>query len=102
MLIDWLAGDVLPALPAQAGLVSGLLFRSGLQAESTVEQRIRGHDAGIHWALLVTGYARSHVEALATGALRPSELERRGAAGVASATYELVHCLGQGDLTAGG
>ena len=98
MLCAWLAAELLPALPAQSGLVSALLLRSGIQAETTVEQRIRGHDAGIHWALLVTGYARSHVEALAIGLLRPSELARRGADGVASATYQLVHCLSQSDI----
>ena len=50
------------------------------------------------WALLVTGFARSAVEALASGALLPSELERRGASGVTSATYQLVHCLSDRDL----
>ena len=97
-LCDWLAAEVMPALPAQTGLASALLFRSGLQAALTVEQRIRGQDAAVDWALLVTGFARSSVEALATGVLAPSELERRGASGVASATYQLVHCLSDRDL----
>lgn len=97
-LRDWLAGEVLPALPAQTGLASALLFRSGLRAAPTVEQSIRGQDATVDWALLVTGFARPAVDALASGVLRPPELERRGASGVASATYELVHCLGERDL----
>jgi hypothetical protein len=100
MLRDWLAEEVLPALPAQTGLASALLFRSGLQAGSTVEQRIRGQDAAVDWALLVTGFERSRVDALASGALRPSELERRGASGVASATYQLVHSVSDRDLAA--
>ena len=85
-------------MPAQTGLASAMLFRASLQAELTVEQRIRGQDAAVDWALLVTGFARSSVEALATGVLAPSELERRGASGVESATYQLVHCLSDRDL----
>ncbi len=95
---DWLVGEVLPALAAQTGVASVALFRSGLQAALTVEQRIRGHDAGVDWALLVTGYARLRIDELASGVLRPLELERRGASGVASATYQLVHCLSESDL----
>jgi hypothetical protein len=99
-LCDWLAAPMLPALTAQAGLASATLFRAGLQAESTVEQRIRGDDASVDWSLLVTGFDRPCVEALASGALSPSEMERHGASGVVSATYQLVHCLGRGDLAA--
>jgi hypothetical protein len=97
-LCGWLAADVMSALPAQTGLASTLLFRSALQAASTVEQRIRGQDAAVDWALLVTGFARSRVEALATGVLSPSALERRGASDVTSGTYQLVHCLSKRDL----
>jgi hypothetical protein len=97
-LCDWLAGEMLPALPAQAGLASAVLFRSGLQAAPTVEQGMRGQDGAVGWALLVTGYSRPSVEALASGVLLPSALERRGASGVASTTYQLVHCLSDRDL----
>jgi len=97
-LRDWLAGELAPALPAQTGLASTMLLRSGLQAAPTVEQRIRGQDAAVDWALLVTGFARSSIEALATGALMPSALARRGASDIASATYQLVHCLSERDL----
>jgi len=97
-LSDWLTTEVMPAMPAQTGLASSMLFRASLQAELTVEQRIRGQDAAVDWALLVTGFARSSVEALATGVLAPSELQRRGASGVESAIYELVHCLSDRDL----
>ena len=97
-LSDWLTTEVMPAMPAQTGLASSMLFRASLQAELTVEQRIRGQDAAVDWALLVTGFARSSVEALAAGVLAPSELERRGASGVESAIYELVHCLSDRDL----
>ncbi len=97
LLCDWLAAEVMPALPAQTGLVSTMLLRAGLQADLTVEQRIRGQDATVDWALLVTGFAVSQVEALATGALSASAMEWHGARGVASSTYQLVHCLGDRD-----
>jgi hypothetical protein len=94
----WLADEVIPVLATQSGLVSATLLRSGVQAELTVEQRIRGRDGGVDWALLVTGFAASGIEAAATGTLLPSALSRRGASEVASATYQLVHCLSERDL----
>jgi hypothetical protein len=97
-LCDWLTRGMLPTLSAQTGLASSFLFRSGLQAAPTVEQGIRGQDAAMGWALLITGFARSAVEALASGALLPSALERRAASGVTSATYQLVHCVSDRDL----
>ena len=97
-LCDWLTGQMLPALPPQSGLSSAMLFRSGLQAASTVEQRIRGDDAGVAWALLVTGFNRSSVEALASGVRLPADLATHGACDITSDTYQLVHCLGLGDL----
>lgn len=99
-LRDWLAAEVMPALPAQTGLASTLLMRAGAQADLTVEQRIRGLDGAIDWALLVTGFVRQHVEALAADALSASALERRGASGVASGIYQLVHCVSDRDLGA--
>lgn len=97
-LRDWLAAEVMPALPADTGLVGALLLRSGLSADLTVEQRIRGPDAAVDWALLVTGFSPTHVEQLSSGLLAASALERRGAREVASATYQMVHCLGDRDV----
>lgn len=55
-LESWLGRDLLSRLPEQRGLSSVHLLRSGLTPEMTAEQRIRGVDAGVDWALLVTGY----------------------------------------------
>lgn len=99
-LRDGLVAEVLPWLPAQSGLVSALLLHSALQADLTVEQRIRGRDAAVDWALLVTGFALSQVQALANGVLSPSALARRGATAVATATYQMAHCLSDRDLGA--
>jgi hypothetical protein len=97
-LRDWLAEEVMPALPAHTGLVSAMLLRAGLRADLTVEQRIRGQDSAVDWALIVTGFSVSPVSALASGVLLPSALERHGARQVASATYQMVHCLDERDL----
>jgi hypothetical protein len=69
-----------------------------MQAALTVEQRIRGVDAGIDWALLVTGYARAPIVELASGMLSAAELELRGASGVVAAAYGLAHCVVSRDL----
>lgn len=37
-------------------MVSARLFEAALQPGLTVEQRIRGRDAGVDWVVLVTGY----------------------------------------------
>jgi hypothetical protein len=95
---DWLSAQVLPSLAAQSGLASAWLFKAGMPAALTVEQRIRGVDAGVDWALLVTGYARARLDELASGMLSPSALERRGASGVVSATYGLAHFVVGADL----
>lgn len=89
----WLHQDMLPSLPEQPGLSSVHLLRSGLTPEMTAEQRIRGADAGVDWALLVTGYDRAAVAALARDALGTAALEQHGAMEVVGATYETAHVL---------
>lgn len=89
----WLSGDMLPTLPKQRGLSSVHLLRSGLTPEMTAEQRIRGADTGVDWALLVTGYERTAVERLAQAGLSAAEMEHRGAVGLVTASYEAAHVL---------
>ncbi len=48
------------------GLGSVHLLKGELAAAMTNEQRIRGADGGVDWALLVTGYRQDAVAALAT------------------------------------
>ncbi len=100
-LATWLHEEMLPGLPGQRGLSSVHLLRSGLTPEMTAEQRIRGADTGVDWALLVTGYERSAVAALAQDGLGAAVLERRGAFDVVSASYEAVHALTQTDMRTG-
>jgi len=95
---SWLSHVVLPMLPAQRGLSSAHLLRSGLTPEMTAEQRIRGADAGVDGALLVTGYEQSAVAELAQAGFSAAELERQGAVEVVSASYEAVHSLTHVDM----
>lgn len=92
-LRHWLLEETLPGLPMQAGLASAHLFESGLQAELTAEQRIRGKDAGVDSVLLVTGYSAQNVAELAENALATAVLERLGASAVTLSLYQLGHAL---------
>ncbi len=99
-LESWLSRELLPRLPAQRGLSSVHLLRSGLAPEMTAEQRIRGADTGVDWALIVTGYERAAVAGLAQAELGTAALERHGAVDVVSAGYEAVHALTAADMRA--
>ena len=83
----WLADEVVPALPMRPGLGSVHLLEGAVAPQMTNEQRIRGADAGVERALLVTGYDEASVAALADGELSKAGLESRGATGVTSSLY---------------
>jgi len=96
----WLADEALPALVAQRGLSSAHLFESALATEGTNEQRIRGADAPVDWAVLVTGYDAGLVAALATAALGPERLGQQGAAQHEGGIYDLACALDARELAA--
>lgn len=100
LLESWLSQDLLPRLPERRGLSGVHLLRSGLTPEMTAEQRIRGADTGVDWALLVTGYERAAVAGLTQSELGTEALERQGANEVVSAGYEAVHALSAADMRA--
>ena len=87
-------------MPTQSGLASAHLFESGLQAELTAEQRIRGKDAGVDSVLLVTGYSAQNVAELAENTLATAALERLGASAVTSSLYQLGHSLTDREVAA--
>ena len=60
----WLCQDVLPQLPSKPGVGSVHLLEGTVTPQMTEEQRIRGLDAGVDWALLLTGYSEEAVTAL--------------------------------------
>lgn len=89
----WLQGDFLRKLPARPGIGSVHLLKGAVAAPMTNEQRIRGADAGVDWALLATGYGHGEVSTLAQGALSAAELEKHGAAGIVTGFYRSDYTL---------
>jgi hypothetical protein len=95
---DWLHA-VAGALPQRPGLASAHLFESGLAAPVTSEQRIRGKDAGVDCALLVTGYSAGSLAALADGELSEPKFRQHGAEGVSMGAYRTAYSLTVAELT---
>jgi len=92
-LQQWLDRDLLPELTGRTGIASAFLFRSARPPEMTAEQRIRGRDAGVALALLVTAYVPDVVAELAADELSAKSLAAHGASpDVASGTFQLA-CL---------
>jgi hypothetical protein len=99
-LDQWLGNAILPRLPMRPGLGSAHLLQSALSPKMTTEQRIRGDDAGMGCALLVTGYLQAALLELAQTELAPTELEQRGATRVVSTIYQAAYTLSAGELHA--
>ncbi len=97
-LSAWLVAELLPSLASRAGLVAARWYEAGLQAQLTVEQRLRGSDGSVDGALFVTGYDRAVLAALAQGELAAASLEVRGAVGVSAGVYQLGHVLTAGEV----
>ena len=89
----WLTGEVLPGLGKQAGLTSAHLFESAAKPEPTSEQRLRGKDAEVDWAILATGYNADTVAALSSGDLLASRLAQAGAGASVTCVYRQVYSL---------
>ena len=66
----------------------------------TNEQRIRGVDAGVDWALLTTGYSQDAVAALASSDLREDRLVDNGVTEVVSALYRTDYTLVASEMEA--
>ena len=95
-----LVDEILPPLPQRPGLGSTHLLQSAAAPVMTSEQRIRGADAGVDWALLVTGYEAEALALLERAAGARAAWERHGASGVASARYQAACSLSAQDLQA--
>ena len=94
----WLRREILAPLPLRPGLGSVHLLMGELAAPMTSEQRLRGADAGVDRALLVTGYRQDAVAALAAAELAPPRFEAEGATAVATALYRSDHTLVAAEL----
>ena len=95
----WLRREIVAPLPLRPGLGSVHLLKGELAPPMTNEQRIRGADSGVGWALLVTGYRQDALGALTGAELEPRRLEAEGATKVATALYRSDHTVVAGELT---
>ena len=94
----WLTDEYLPSLPALPGIGSAHLLEGSVTPSMTNEQRIRGTDAGVDWALLVTGYRQDALDAVLHGPLSRSSLELHGAVEATESLYGLDYLLGNREL----
>src|SRR3569833_1554272 len=99
-LRDWLSGQLLPRLPTQAGIGSIHLLESAVTPEMTNEQRIRGADAAVDWALFATGYDLDRVAELSTRQLDARHLAEHGAIDVQQAVYRIDYWLSHMEVDA--
>jgi hypothetical protein len=100
-LRSWLIKDALPGLPSRPGIGSVHLLEGARTPAMTNEQRIRGADAGVDWALIVTAYRQEALDDLMQGPLGKVALEKQGATGLIGASYRLDYSLGRNELDAG-
>lgn len=98
----WLLQEVLPQIPSRPGIGSIHLFEGALTPPMTIEQRIRGADAGFDGALLVTGYREDALASLMQADLGSAKLEEHGASGVLGAMYRMEYSIIQRELDAYG
>ena len=66
----------------------------------TSEQRIRGADAGVDWALLATGYEPEAVAELERAELNLRELQAHGCASASLAFYRAAYSLSADEIDA--
>ena len=99
-LRKWLLEDILPKLSSRPGIGSVHLFEGALTPQMTNEQRIRGADARVDWALLVTGYSQDALASLMQADLGTAQLEMHGATGVLGAMYRMEYSIIQREVDA--
>jgi hypothetical protein len=99
-LRDWLLTEALPRLPSLPGLGSARLLEAAATPQSTNEQRIRGIDAAMDWAVLVAGYEVARLSDLVANELSAEAMRRHGAANYSAGTYEMHYSLTQRDAAA--
>ena len=99
-LHKWLLEEELARLPSTPGFASAHVLKAALTPQTTNEQRIRGSDSAMDWALLVTGYSVGSVTDLFHTRLCEEQFQRRGASGYAGGVYQIEYSLTNLELTA--
>jgi hypothetical protein len=95
-----LVAGLLARLPSQRGIGGVHLFEGAVTPPMTNEQRIRGADAGVDWAIFATGYGRDALAELAGGALGASRLAEYGATGIQDTSYRFDYALSHDEIAA--
>lgn len=101
-LIEWLGDQVLPDLPLRPGLGSVHLLQGALPAAMTSEQRLRGVDAAVDWALIATGYEPEAIAELERAELSPSSLQAHGCERASVAFYRAAYSLSADEIDRSG
>ena len=99
-LRERLLREVLPLLPGKRGMGSVHLLEGAVIAPMTHERRLRGADAGVDWALLLTAYAEEALEAAVAGELGASSLGEPDASGVVASIYRIDYWAARDELEA--
>lgn len=99
-LQQWLLQEALPCVPDLPGLGSAHLLQGAQPAEMTNEQRIRGADRGVDFAIIITGYDREAVAAFAKGLVGAGGLPDHGAVEVEHALYSTAYSLAAAEVDA--
>ena len=98
-LRHWLLAEALPGLPASPGIGSAHLLEGAVTPPMTNEQRMRGADGAVDWAIVVAGYRQEAIETLAHTTLRGALIEQRGADSVVATTYRLDYALSRDEMS---
>ncbi len=96
----WLLQEALPQLPRRPGVASVHLLEATVTPQVTNEQRIRGSDLGVDWAVLLTGYGEQALAELVRDVVGPAHLEQHGATGIVASTYRIDYSLTRGEVDA--
>ena len=98
-LRNWLE-DLVRPLPSGPGIGGVHLFEGAVTPGMTNEQRLRGADAAVDWALLVTGYSQEALASLGHADLNNAHLEKQGATGIVTAQYRMDYSVLRRELDA--
>jgi len=91
----WLSVELLPTLEHRRGFAQCYLLRSAASARPTAEQKIRGDDASLQSALIVTGYDPGELDSFSRQELAADRFSAKGARLVehAVAMYRMAYSL---------
>lgn len=88
----------LPTLASRPGLGSAHLLEAAAQPAMTAEQRIRGADAGVDWAVFLTAYDADALAQVSATDLCGNDFDAAGATGIHDATYRNAYTLVASEL----